>query len=194
MNENNYLMMDTLEIIFKGIILPMACIYMAGLNLWLEFKPWFRQFIIREGERILREEELKEAYRQRKIVATEKPQITQHTSEEIEYIELEMSPGAVIEAKGITFEEMTELPLIMQGKSQLPDMDAAIIVAKASGTDLFDRFKYQIETSKQNINSLIDRVDRKVQIMKESHKGQAEEYFYENTGFSIRDFLPSKNA
>lgn len=34
---------DTAALVFKSIILPIICIYLAGLNLWLLFKDWFNE-------------------------------------------------------------------------------------------------------------------------------------------------------
>lgn len=33
----------TVTLVFKSIILPIICIYLAGLNLWLVFKDWFNE-------------------------------------------------------------------------------------------------------------------------------------------------------
>ena len=108
-------------------------------------------------------------------------------------VELQTGPDAVIQAKGISFEELEELPLIMQGTSDIPDMEAAVVIAKVDGTLLFEQFKEQIKDSKLHIGSLIDRLEERVEKPDNKQK-EAEAYFYENTGFSIRDFLPSKSA
>lgn len=34
---------ETVTLVFKSIILPIICIYLAGLNLWLLFKDWFNE-------------------------------------------------------------------------------------------------------------------------------------------------------
>ncbi|PXV60935.1 hypothetical protein CLV62_12822 [Dysgonomonas alginatilytica] len=36
--------------IFKAVLLPIACLYMAGLNLWLLFKDWFKERYARKGD------------------------------------------------------------------------------------------------------------------------------------------------
>lgn len=109
------------------------------------------------------------------------------------FVELETEPDAVIGAKGVSFEEIKELPLIMQGISGADDMDAAVIVAKVNGTVMFEQFQEQIKDSKLHIGSLIDRLEERMGGSNRKQK-EAETYFYGNTGFSIRDFLPSKSV
>lgn len=114
-------------------------------------------------------------------------------NEQDEFLELELEPGAVVQAKGITFEEIKELPLIMQGKSQESELNAAITVAKANGTVLFDQFMEQVNDAKQNISTLIDRIDARMQKnIYQMDSALIENTFYKETGFSIRDFLPQK--
>lgn len=120
---------------------------------------------------------------------------TKADQEEEYFVELDVEPDAVIGAKGVSFEEIAELPLIMQGTSDMPDMEASVIVAKATGTVLFEQFQEQIKDSKWHIGSLIDRIDQKMRNRLNPVESAAiENTFYENTGFSIRDFLPSKSA
>lgn len=107
--------------------------------------------------------------------------------------ELAVDPAAVLQAKGVVYEEMTELPSIMRGEKHISDIRSAVIVAKMQGTTMFDDMQNQIKGAKQNIGSLIDRIDKKLQ-SKDGYIEGAEEYFYENTGFSIRDFLPPKTV
>ncbi len=104
---------------------------------------------------------------------------------------LDISSQTVFQAKGVSIEELTELPQIMQGTSQSSDLDAAIIVAKTSGTVLFEQLQEQIKESGQHIGSLIDRIDKRMDNSNGITKNM-ETYFYNNTGFSIRDFLPQK--
>lgn len=108
-------------------------------------------------------------------------------------IELEIRQEDVLESKGVSFEELEELPLIMKGTSQSADIDAAIVLAKADGTMLFNQMKEQIKESQNNISSLIDRIDKRMDISSAETKN-AEVYFYNQTGFSIHDFLPTKIA
>ncbi|WP_165041366.1 hypothetical protein [Dysgonomonas sp. ZJ709] len=109
------------------------------------------------------------------------------------FLELEVEPDGIIQAKGVTVEEIADLKDIMQGKSTTSDLDSAIVVAKMKDTVLFDKLQEQIKGAKQHLSLLIDRVDQKIQ-NKKYYKEGVEEYFYENTGFSIRDFLPDRSA
>lgn len=108
-------------------------------------------------------------------------------------VELDIAPDAFIQAKGVSFEELEELPSIMQGTSEKSDMEAAAIVAKVDGTILFDQLQEQIKDSKVHIGSLIDRLEKHIE-SPDYKQQETEAYFYENTGFSIRDFLPAKSA
>ena len=113
--------------------------------------------------------------------------------EEEYFMELEVEPDGIIQAKGVTVEEIAYLKDIMQGKSTTSDLDSAIVVAKMKGTVLFDKLQEHIQGAKQHLSLLIDRVDQKIQ-NKKGYEEVEEEYFYENTGFSIRDFLPDRSA
>lgn len=108
-------------------------------------------------------------------------------------IDLEIRQEDVLESKGVSFEELEELPLILKGTSQSADIDSAIVLAKADGTVLFNQMKEQIKESQNNISSLIDRIDKRMDISSAETKN-TEVYFYNQTGFSIRDFLPTKTA
>mgnify|MGYP001163257619 FL=1 len=108
-------------------------------------------------------------------------------------IDLEIRQEDVLESKGVSFEELEELPSILKGTSQLADINSAIVLAKAEGTVLFNQMKEQIKESQNNISSLIDRIDKRMDISSAETKN-AEVYFYNQTGFSIRDFLPTKTA
>lgn len=108
-------------------------------------------------------------------------------------IDLEIRQEDVLESKGVSFEELEELPLIMKGTSQSADINSAIVLAKADGTVLFNQMKEQIKESQNNISSLIDRIDKRMDISSAETKN-AKVYFYNQTGFSIRDFLPTKTA
>lgn len=108
-------------------------------------------------------------------------------------IDLEIRQEDVLESKGVSFEELEELPLILKGTSQSTDIDSAIVLAKADGTVLFNQMKEQIKESQNNISSLIDRIDKRMDISSAETKN-AEVYFYNQTGFSIRDFSPTKTA
>lgn len=108
-------------------------------------------------------------------------------------IDLEIRQEDVLESKGVSFEELEELPLIMKGTSQSADIDAAIALAKSDGTMLFNQMKEQIKESQNNISSLIDRIDKRMDISSAETKN-TEVYFYNQTGFSIRDFSPTKTA
>lgn len=113
--------------------------------------------------------------------------------EEEYFVAFEVEPDGIIQAKGVTVEEITDLKDIMQGKSTTSDLDSAIVVAKMKDTVLFDKLQEQIKGAKQHLSLLIDRVDQKIQ-NKKGYEEVEEEYFYENTGFSIRDFLPDRSA
>lgn len=121
------------------------------------------------------------------------PAFIRTADQENEPVALDILSDAVIQTKGLYFEELEELPRIMQGISGADDMDAAVIVAKASGTILFDRLQEQMVNSKLHISSLIDRLEEQMEHPKTKRK-EAESYFYENTGFCIKDFLPIKSA
>ena len=108
-------------------------------------------------------------------------------------IDLEIRQEDVLESKGVSFEELEELPSILKGTSQLADINSAIVLAKAEGTVLFNQMKEQIKESQNNISSLIDRIDKRMDISSAETKN-TEVYFYNQTGFSIRDFLPTKTA
>ena len=108
-------------------------------------------------------------------------------------IDLEIRQEDVLESKGVSFEELEELPSILKGTSQSADIDAAIVLAKADGTMLFNQMKEQIKESQNNISSLIDRIDKRMDISNGETKN-TEVYFFNQTGFSIRDFLPTKTA
>lgn len=108
-------------------------------------------------------------------------------------IDLEIRQEDILESKGVSFEELEELPLILKGTSQSTDIDSAIVLAKADGTVLFNQMKEQIKESQNNISSLIDRIDKRMDISSAETKN-AEVYFYNQTGFSIRDFSPTKTA
>lgn len=106
-------------------------------------------------------------------------------------IDLEIRQEDVLESKGVSFEELEELPSILKGTSQSADIDSAIVLAKADGTVLFNQMKEQIKETQNNISSLIDRIDKRMDILSAETKN-TEVYFYNQTGFSIRDFLPTK--
>ena len=108
-------------------------------------------------------------------------------------IDLEINQEHVLESKGVSFEELEELPSILKGTSQLADINSAIVLAKAEGTVLFNQMKEQIKESQNNISSLIDRIDKRMNTSSAETKN-AEVYFYNQTGFSIRNFLPTKTA
>lgn len=109
------------------------------------------------------------------------------------FMELEVEPDGIIQTKGVTVEEIADLKDIMQGKSTTSDLDSAIVVTKMKDTVLFDKLQEQIKGAKQHLSLLIDRVDQKIQ-NKKGNTEAVEEYFYENTGFSIRNFLPDRSA
>lgn len=139
--------------------------------------------------------ELDETYRE---IAAYKNELSYLASKEKarleeEYsVELDIAPDAVIQAKGVNFEELEELPSIMQVTSEKSDIEAAVIVAKVDGTILFDQFQEQIKDSKLHIGSLIDRLEKHID-SPDYKQQETEAYFYENTGFSIRDFMPAKS-
>lgn len=108
-------------------------------------------------------------------------------------IDLELDPSDVYGAKGVDFEELGKLPSIMQGTNEIADIEAAVIVAKASGTNLFEQMKGQIKDSQVHIGSLIDHIDKRLSSPSVETQN-AETYFYNQTGFSIRDLLPTKTA
>lgn len=109
------------------------------------------------------------------------------------FVELETDADAVIQAKGLNFEELEDLPRIMQGINGTSDVEAAATVAKANGTVLFEQLQEQIKDSKIHISSLIDRLEEQMNSSNRKQK-ETEDFFYQQTGFSIRDFLPHKTA
>lgn len=160
------------ERIVVHIVIVLAS-FIAGMLIRSSFDDWFnRRYVLRSSLRKVSDPE--------SLVA---------------YEELDIEPDGIIQPKGVTIKEIADIKDIMRGKgkSNISDLDSAIIIAKMQNTILFDKLQGHIIGAKQNISSLIDRIERKSQ-SENSYKNNDEEYFYEQTGFSIKDFLPRKSG
>lgn len=162
---------------FGLILLTIACLYMAGLNLWLLFKDWF-------NERYQKKDETKDTLQKPRMQKDEIPDIIGKSKTnlrtlqaEVEkqenkpFLEIELEKESIplstllpdqtdIEMQGgqsITTDEFSLMAKSLSGQRISSDDEILVneVLQKAKGTDLFAQFVKQVKGAEGIANAIL---------------------------------------